>query len=127
MGLSESKFSNLLENSVAEYDTQLLKNLVNEKRYELKYLEGALVKAAQSNNVDAVELLLAHVESDDRPGTMGHARISDTAPRPLPLLGLDPAGRRCARDGRVPRGAHGVEALVRDQAQLKHTVVMARA
>ena len=33
-----------------------------EERYDVKYLERALIKAAETNNVDAVQLLLDHVK-----------------------------------------------------------------
>ena len=51
-----------LEEAVVKSDVELLDRLL-EKKLEWKCLEGALVKASAATNVDAVQLLLDHVES----------------------------------------------------------------
>ena len=52
------KLSNLLKNAVANNETRLLKTLLTAERYEAEYLEGALIKAAEANNMGVVQLLL---------------------------------------------------------------------
>ena len=65
MGLAESKLSIQLENAVVKKDTRSLKKLLKTERYDVKYLEGALVKAAEANNLNAVQLLLDHVKPSE--------------------------------------------------------------
>ena len=55
------KLSDLLENVVSKNDTRSLKTLLKGERYDVEYLERALVKAAETKNMDVVQLLLDHV------------------------------------------------------------------
>ena len=58
----------LLENAVAKKDTCLIKKyLLKAEQYEFRFLflEASLTQAAAAGNVDVVQLLLDHVESDD--------------------------------------------------------------